>query len=166
MTRFIWVCSICVFANLAGCVGAVNGSEDISHESDTEQGVALTMTSTGVTSEDAALVMAAATGDPDLMAQAIGTSAACHGRVTCSGLVVCGVWSASAACGSRTCVGECGPRCPSHDPTCLRPGLSGLRTEQFRACHDSTGQVCIEWREGTPTSTRCGDPMCTIDLEP
>lgn len=117
--------------------------------------------STGVTPEDAPLLAAAATGDPEIMAQAVTTTAACHGTVSCPGFTACTGFSATAACGSRECTQFCGPRCPSSDPLCDRPIASTQPTESFRVCFNSVGAQCIEWRRGLNINPRCGDPLCS-----
>jgi len=118
--------------------------------------------STGTTDEDAALLTAAATGDPDVMAAAIASAsaAACHGAVTCPGFGSCGTWSSTSECGDRQCNATCGKCLPAGDPLCEFPIASTQPTERFRACFNSSGASCIEWGRGASTGSRCRDPLC------
>jgi hypothetical protein len=149
-----------VVVSACGVAGPVATDED-SSELVSADSLAPATISTGVTAEDAPLLEAARTGDPEIMARAISALAACHGNVTCPGFGSCAGWSGNASCGSRQCTQFCGPRCPSSDPLCDRPVASTQPTEAFRVCFNSAGAQCIEWRRGLNTSPRCGDPICS-----
>jgi len=141
MKRSIWMCAL---AFVAAC--AVPSSETASDEASSSEQLAPAPAgvSTGPTAEDAALIAAAATGNPDLMARAAAaTAAACHGVVTCPGFQSCGTWSTAAACGSRFCVGQCGKTCT--DPDCVPRFRLDQLFESFRVCTDANLNQCVEW---------------------
>jgi len=163
MKRSIWVC---MFALAAACgVSSPVDSSDqgqadslpASVDSEREARVA----STRASSEASALLAAAATGDPEVMALAAAATASCHGTVTCAGFGSCGTWSTAAACGTKACGSStCGPRCLPTDLDCvtLRPLVQ--RFEKYRVCQNAQAEACVEWAAGTSIST-CSE-LCSI----
>ena len=153
-----WVCLIVL---IAGTVACAVTSEDPSEDPEAQASIDL------ASAEDVALHMAAATGDPQIMADtASAFAAACHGNVTCSGFGSCANWSAHTACGNPYCgtyICFVPPSCP---PT--GPCLAKLRTkqvfEQYRVCSNPQGATCTEWRGTGERDIGCGTNGCTIDF--
>jgi hypothetical protein len=104
------------------------------------------------------MVAAALTGDPEVMAKAVGISAACHAASTCPAqFASCASWSAFSSCGSSFCTGGCviPPKCGPSDPDCEFSQRTGHTSNSFRVCFDAAQNACTEWRTQT-TATGCG----------
>ncbi len=104
---------------------------------------------------NAALIAAAATNDPDLMAAALAASATCHVADTHCGSLSCGGYSAPVACGAPFCGStQCGSSCPPFKPTCNRTKQAQLM-ESYRVCHDSANTPCVDYRHTTANLATC-----------
>jgi len=165
MKRSIWVC---MFAFAAACgvsspvdTGDQGTADSVELSASPDPSSEARAVSTRPSAEESALLAAAATGDPAIMAQAVAASATCHGTVTCTGFGSCGTFSAAAACGAKACGSTgCGPRCLPGDPDCtqLRPLVQ--RFEKYRVCQNQLAESCVEWAAGPSTST-CSE-ACAI----
>jgi len=139
MKKLSWMCLV---VGMAAC--GISTPVESSEESSSTGEV-----SASEGSEEAALIAAAATGDPEIMAgAAVMTAASCHGTVTCSGYGSCGTWSSASDCGDQYCV-PCGKACDPLDEYCERPHSFATRTERYRVCFNSAGASCIEWSSST-----------------
>jgi len=168
MKRSMWVC---LFALAAACgVSSPVDTPDtedqgpagsVERQASADPPAEASAVSKRASSEDSALLAAAATGDPEIMAQAVAATASCHGAVSCTGFGSCGTWSTAAACGTRGCGSSaCGPRCLPGDTDCvtLRPMVQ--RYERYRVCQNQQAESCVEWAAAASTST-CSE-LCAI----
>jgi len=160
MKRSTWVCMF-VFAAACGVSSPADPRGELSVDSLEQESVI----SKGAGSAEAALLAAAATGDPQIMAQAA-ASASCHASMTCAGFGSCGTWSAAAACGTQACgSATCGPRCdPARDPSCTVMHPLVQHYERYRVCQNQLAQSCVEWAAAASVNT-CNE-SCSIVVVP
>jgi len=165
MKRSIWVCMF-AFAAACGVSSPVDTADpgladSVGRPASVDPSSETRVVSTRASSEESALLAAAATGDPEIMAQAAGAAASCHGSVTCAGFGSCGTWSANAACGVKACGSTgCGPRCDPGDPECVQLRPMVQRFEKYRVCQNAQAESCVEWAAGPSTNT-CTE-LCAI----
>jgi hypothetical protein len=162
------MCAVVVAAGCSTSTPRAGNADPVSEADESrvvlfEEPVANAIVSTGSTLEDAPLLRAAETGDPEIMAAALATpglAAACHGRVTCPAFGSCSAWSAASDCGDRQCNATCGICLPRGDPNCEFPFASTQPSESFRVCFNSAGASCVEWASGPSRNPKCRDAIC------
>src|SRR5262245_12894255 len=91
-----------LFLSMMACSDLQVGNPTAEPETTSETTAALTSRQPSAASPE--MLAAALTGDPDLMAAAIGTAAACHATFDCdSTRFSCGTWSTAVQCGGQFC---------------------------------------------------------------
>jgi hypothetical protein len=171
-SAFGWMCAL-IFATGCAVSKPAGGNGDLVSELDDDSRVVpfeepapVATVSRALTEEDARLLRAAETGDPEVIAAAIaamatpGVTAACHGVVSSPGPSSCAEWSGLVECGDRQCNASCGVCLPRGDPNCEFPIASTQPTERFRRCTPIMGDDFLEWGPGPSTGSKCRDPIC------
>ena len=148
-----WLIYTTVFAIVAACGVTAPAPDDESSDEPSAVTVAR-VADDAVPPTDPALLRAAMTGDPEVMAGAL-AGLLCKGIVTCPPeYSSCGSWSAAATCGLTYCGNTCG-KCPVSDPFCDLPQAKLQRTQFFRVCFNAQAKSCTEYQPGIPKNFGC-----------
>ena len=154
-----------LFLSMMACSDLQVGSTTAEPETTSEATAALTSRQPNTASPE--MLAAALTGDPDLMAAAIGTAAACQAPFDCdSTKFSCGTWSTFAQCGGQYCSNTAScvrpPRCnPNTNPNCEIFPRFAQNSNSFSVCWNADRtESCTSWRISTSLGgCGCGDPL-------
>jgi len=150
-----------LFLSMMACSDLQDGNTTAEPETTSDTAAALTSRTPGPASPE--MLAAALTGDPDLMAAAIGTAAACHASFDCDpNRFSCGTWSSWANCGGQFCtpINKCTfpPGCDETDPNCQVFPRFAQNSQQFSVCWTADRkESCTSWHiKTTPGGCGCG----------
>ena len=149
-----------LFLSMMACSDLQDGNTTAEPETTSETTAELSSrTPSSMTPE---MLAAALTGDPDLMAAALGTAAACHTAFLCDpNRFSCGTWSSWVTCGGQFCssINKCTfpPGCdPVNDPNCEVFPRFAQNSQSFASCETADHkEKCTSWRIKT-TFGDCG----------